>query len=308
MQANDTCTVTAADGSVIGHVTTTSTDQHVVVPASANLVACNQQPKDCSDDPSLVCLRLPGHAQDQNPQPGCSFGAPCLVYYNPVVTDGGTPDSGVNWECVWNSDCKPAITACQAVNCVNHVCVTTPTNAGGSCEDDADPCTTDVCDAAGACQHNSIANCTMPQCGSRADCENAGTIGNLCITPRCNNSSGVGICEYDAKDCGSGTGYECYPRTGECLLKANCHQDLDCLKPNNFCTSARCVNGQCEITQLDEGAACNDGRACTTNDRCHNNQCLGTPVTCPVPKPGYYMTCEEPTAPGVDIYCAAYPL
>jgi hypothetical protein len=58
-----------------------------------------------------------------------------------------------------------------------------------------------------------------------------------------------------------------------------CTTDADCVGPVLMsCISNMCVPMICASNQ--NGGSCNDGNACTVNDTCSNQACIGTPVIC----------------------------
>lgn len=68
--------------------------EEVKVPDEIASMTCTAVPLACNGDPTKVCLVLPGHEAEANPQPGCNFRGPCAKYANEA--DGGTPDAGVD--------------------------------------------------------------------------------------------------------------------------------------------------------------------------------------------------------------------
>ena len=59
-----------------------------------------------------------------------------------------------------------------------------------------------------------------------------------------------------------------------------CNTDASC-DDNNGCTTDRCVDAQCQHTNVANGTACADGNACTGSDHCQAGTCVpGAPVAC----------------------------
>ena len=159
------------------------------------------------------------------------------------------------------SDCEGA-NPCTSEDCIDDVCTHSVTigapcddgnactqadfcNAGGLCAggaavpcDDGNPCTTTPCDAIDGCQTFVAAT------GSPCDDGDACTVGDACGTLGC-----VG----GPVECPAGQGCQqavgCDSNTGECLYD---------LSPN--------------------GASCDDGDWCTTQDACTGGECAGAPL------------------------------
>src|SRR5439155_882599 len=192
--------------------------------------------------------------------------------------------------------------------------------AGTSC-DDGNPCTIDECTPAG-CTHTPVtcaavdqchdATCdpATGQCSSTAKPDGAAcNDGNACTqTDTCQGGvcTGTNPVTYAAADqCHEAA--TCDPATGRCsspakLDGAACNDGNACTKthpchggfcpsPNpvlpaaadDCCHAATCdpATGQCSSPAKPDGAACNDGNACTQTDTCQGGVCTGTnPVTC----------------------------
>lgn len=59
----------------------------------------------------------------------------------------------------------------------------------------------------------------------------------------------------------------------------NCTTDSDC-DDQEDCTRDSCVEGECIIQALTDGATCDDQRFCTVDDRCSNGACQGAQRLC----------------------------
>ncbi len=81
--------------------------------------------------------------------------------------------------------------------------------------------------------------------------------------------------------CGDdGCGQDCGPL---CLIEGTCVADGE-TEPENPCRI--CIPGVSDTTWTNvEGKACDDGNACTLEDRCSGGACHGDPMTCPSPGP-----------------------
>ncbi len=195
--------------------------------------------------------------------------------------------------------CQDFDPQCQA----NGVC-----QADGSCKgeplpsstgcNDGDPCTiNDHCDGSGTCVGGGNASNTTScddgnDCTINDHCDGAGTCvggGNKGPTDSC-TFAGLGtcatgtclilfpgippICNATPKDCGDKCHF-CNPSTGEC-------------QANTFCGLNPCSTGACdpstgECVAGNEGAHCDDGNVCTSNDLCHSGLCQGSAGGTPQP-------------------------
>jgi len=143
---------------------------------------------------------------------------------------------------------EPTVGACDDGNpctdhdaCSEHVC-------GGTAVacDDGVACTTDRCDpAAGGC----VADAVGCDCEADADCADA----TLC--------DGVERCINQV--CVEGTAVACSPSSDPCLVAA--------------CAT---TTGLCGLVPAPGTLSCNDGKACTQNDRCGAGLCSGAAIVC----------------------------
>ncbi len=215
--------------------------------------ACTAQPKNeggaCSDGDSCttgdVCTAgVCGGA----PNPACA--SACEGKANGTPCDDGDPCT-VNTTCIAGAcsgapkDCSALNGACTVGTCnpANGACQAKAANEGATCNDGISCTSGDTCKA-GVCSGVDV--CSDP-CLGKADgtpCED----GNLCTT---NDTCKSGVCGGNFKDCSALT---------------------------TACSSAACnpVNGLCENTPVNSGAACSDGEPCTTGDKCVSGQCVGT--------------------------------
>ncbi len=146
-------------------------------------------------------------------------------------------------------------TACLANQCQpkSGVCQLTPIHQGEPCNADGDVCTTgDACHL-GVCQ----AGTNTCQCTADADCAKYDD-GNQCNgTLSCDKSATPFLCKPDAKS----------------VVKCPNDGKTPCIK--NKCEPK---SGQCALTALADGKACNDGDVCTSTDVCTGGKCAGTGV------------------------------
>lgn len=169
--------------------------------------------------------------------------------------------------CGQDSDC---VGVCREGACVNGSCQFTLAAPGTACDDGVDCTEDDFCDAQGACG------------GALSDrvCDN----GLFC--------DGREVCApgrpgADARGCAVGTapvvddGVACTvdlcdedsQEVSHDSSACACQRDDDCLAP---CQQGACVDFACVFTPAEAGTACDDGVACTVEDRCDEAQrCLG---------------------------------
>ncbi len=139
--------------------------------------------------------------------------------------------------------CRPAAGDCDvAETCAGATsCPSDGYRPSGTCTDDGNPCTQDVCTGSGtACSH--------PAGNAGAACSDEG---NPCTLDQCNGASA--LCQHPAGNAGS-----------------------SCPDEGNPCTLDRC-DGTTPTCQHppNNGASCNDGNACTASDTCQSGTCQG---------------------------------
>jgi hypothetical protein len=218
--------------------------------------------------------------------------------------------------CRSNADCNDG-NACNGVeSCRRGVCQAgTPLVCA-----DANPCTTDTCEAARGCVYPPAGDGTpcgpgdsycagMDACfagacrpGTPPSCDD----GNTCSIDSCDDALGrcvhqsrIGCCRSDA-DCAD---------TDACTTQERCVQG-SCVSTPLACPAAgACAVSQCDATEgcltvpQPDGTSCDDGDACSVGDACTSGQCVTTAArTCPDPGPCAVGRCD--TARG----CVADPL
>jgi len=170
------------------------------------------------------------------------------------VPDGGSGHCEVDPATVIQC---PDDDTCQAFACESATgkCVASPITDGALC-DDGQPCTVDTTCAAGKC----VAGGTICVCQVSADCAPFED-GNACNgTLYCDTSSAPWGCKVN-------------PAT---VVQCDVAGQTPCLQ--NACDPA---SGACELTPLADGAACEDGSACTSGDSCVEEQCVPGTNICP---------------------------
>lgn len=74
-----------------------------------------------------------------------------------------------------------------------------------------------------------------------------------------------------------------------------CKNADDCASLSGACTVGSCVNGACEAAPANEGGPCDDGKTCTTSDRCEAGACTGDLKFCPSITPCHIGVCDVDT-------------
>lgn len=248
--------------------------QCTVDACDASAHACTHSASDCSDGIACtadacsgsLCVHTPMPAQcaDTNPctQDLCSTSAGCLHAPQAGACDDGVFCNGAD-SCTGGTcgqhDGDPCAAGAECADYCDENLDSCSDPIGTPCTDDADVCTDDACDGAGACAH--LAN--------SAPCDD----GLFC--------TGADVC--DAGACGVHGGDPCVSGA-EC--RRGCDESLDaCLDPagtpcaddGSSCTGDSC-DGSGSCTHPPIAAACDDRDFCTTDETCQAGQCLATPV------------------------------
>ncbi len=164
-------------------------------------------------------------------------------------------------------DCSSLDDACNVGTCnpVTGDCETTPTNEGGSC-DDNDLCTeNDIC-TTGVCS------------GTLIDCT---AFDDVCNVGTCNPATGA--CEATSVNEGGACDDNDLCTTDDVCLSGGCYGDsVDCSHLTDACNLGACnpMTGTCTAITANEGGHCEDGDLCTWNDVCTAGVCDGTPADC----------------------------
>jgi hypothetical protein len=227
--------------------------------------------------------------------------------------DGGEglpPDAG----CTVDEDCAgkvPGLAACEVARCLSGQCGPRTADDGEPCED-GDLCTTGETCKVGQCQGGKPADCddheacTLDTCTPKEGCAHTPITGPCAQDDKCvaSGTCAAGKCVKEAVDCDDHepcTTDGCDPATG-CthvnVLSGACDDGSACT------TDTKCVDGVCKGTAIDcddhnvcttdtcdpvegcrheaqVGAKCDDGKTCTTKDRCDaQGACAGTAVDC----------------------------
>ena len=203
--------------------------------------ACQGQAKSCSDNNGCTVDTCAAGSGKCN-HVAVSDGTSCTD--NNVCTSGDSCKQG---------QCVPATTkscddnnTCTADSCNKQTgdCLHVPDKNGQNCND-GDACTTlDVC-ANGSCQGGAVMNCADNDPCTADACQ-----GGKCLHTPINGCGG------------------------------NCAKDADCKSDGNVCTGAVCDMAAGKCTSKNVDGACDDGKPCTTGDKCVAGQCLGTAKDC----------------------------
>lgn len=204
-------------------------------------------------DPTVGCQRVPRMDGTR-----CDDGDACT-----------TGDACAEGACVGGEgvDCSDLDGACSVGVCdPADGCVVDPVEDGTGC-DDGDACTdADGC-LDGVCVGEAV------DCSGLGDACNAGACDPLtgdCVTAPvmdgtpCDDGlvcTGDGVC--DAGVCVEGDPIDCSGVAGTCGV-GSCDEET----------------GECVVEPAMEGASCDDGFACTTDDACEGGGCIGDPSEC----------------------------
>ena len=153
------------------------------------------------------------------------------------------------------------------------LCTYQPLPQGTNCSD-ADLCTlADQCDGNGTCAGST------KSCASFTTCIDTST-SQLNWSGSCNATTGNCVYSQTDKTCGTG----CNSSSGLCNFDpcegVSCNEPLtNCHEPQGTCS-----NGACSYSLKAAGSSCDDGKACTSIDRCSAaGACDGTPIACNTP-------------------------
>jgi hypothetical protein len=183
----------------------------------------------------------------------------------------------------------------------------TPCAAGTSCS--LGVCTTDCTDECDASRCDGLVwrECGQFDLDPCRDLSPGGACatGDVCQTGQCTPAGctrSPTTCDAPpAAACVDGSTLRVYDAAGTCAAPAGCTYparevscpscpscdpcaSVVCPAPPSVCYAGpgTCSAGACRYNHAD-GVACDDGDACTTNDRCASGACAGTAVTCTTP-------------------------
>ncbi len=232
-------------------------------------------------------------ADDRCAEGGC-VGAPvdCRRLDGPCATGACDPATGA---CVARP--LPDDTACDD----GQACTDGDACRDGACRGDGldcgglnDACVVGVCDpAAGDCRAEPLADgspcdpgdlCTVGATCERGACVGAprdcSALDGPCVTGACDPATGACVAERAAEGTACEDGNPCTVEerceAGRCLGGARSCAHLD-----GPCTVGRCDAQQgCVAVPRADGAACDTGNPCLTEEACRAGVCTGTPIAC----------------------------
>ena len=194
---------------------------------------------------------------------------------NPCVVPTCEPDTGL-----CGTENLPDGTTCDDGDActVQGACLAGVCTAKPLC-DDGNDCTLDSC-LAGSCSYAPLED------GESCD------LGELCTD---NDVCELGVCTPgEAVDCSCSVDADCEPLEdgdlcngsltcvdGQC--RVNPTTVVGCVEDETGCSSVACepTTGECVYALIASGISCNDGDACTADDRCDEaGVCEGTPIGC----------------------------
>ncbi len=204
---------------------------------------------------------------------GCTQGTTTAV----IIASGAACDDGTlctTGDVCAGGVCSGAPVACNASDQC-HIAGTcdaatgacsNPVAPNGSQCDDGLRCTTDDACSGGACSGSPVACTALDPCHLAGTCDPAT---GACSNPAAPNGA---ACD-DGTPCTTGdvcSGGVCSGSPVTCSALDQCHVAGTCDPATGACSNPAAPNG----------AACNDGRLCTTDDVCSGGVCGGTPVVC----------------------------
>ncbi|MSP91526.1 MAG: hypothetical protein EXR79_06955 [Myxococcales bacterium] len=211
---------------------------------------------------------------------------------NPCTKNACTPESG----CIFTAQvtpCDDGNLCTKEDQCLKGKCLGTLLGVG-TCTD-GNPCTNDDCAPAFGCSHTpNSAACNDGDACTKGDTCNAGKCLPGQLVCPCENDGDCfdgNPCTTDA--CGVGVGCSNVPvaeggpcnDANACTVGDGCKQGACGGVPKacgdqNPCTQDGCVAEAGCVTLELQGAACDNGSACTKDDTCLNALCTGTPKVC----------------------------
>ncbi len=263
--------------------------------------ACTHE-SDCPAGDACVagaCSACTSEAQC-SPGEACVAGACGACHAASECAAGEGCHAGACGACAVANDCR-ATEACTAGTCTpcpaDSCCIGTAVVATGAL-DPEQPCRScqplvtihaysarpdgngcddgDVCNGVTTCQSGACSQTTPPTtCGSPPACHSV-------MSATC--AAGTGVCTYPPLPDGSGGcagGQTCVG--GGCVAKCvigGTVWNAGAANPANACQTCQPGTSTSAWSNIGDGTACNDGNACTKNDKCIAGTCGGTAYTC----------------------------
>lgn len=253
------------------------------------LTGCEHAPQDGPCDDNDPCTG-PDHCWEGRCE---TLGVTNCDDGNPCTKDSCKPPTGCIHEPLNGGTCDDGNDCTTGDTCVNGICQGT----GPECNDN-NPCTDDICTPESGCKH--VPNtrpcddndpCTIAdRCedgvckpGTPRSCDD----GNPCTDDLCGPTGCVHV--PNSAPCEDGN--KC--TFGDKCLQGKCTPGelIDC-DDNNPCTNDSCVPSL-GCVHINNAGFCDDGNACTLNDKCYNGKCIGgTPRYCDDGNPCTTDSCD----------------
>lgn len=173
-------------------------------------------------------------------------------------------------------DCSAQATACTSATCnpSTETCDVVDEPAGTVCGDGDSCAGFPTCDGAGACNPAVAKDCSA--------------LAGPCTTVTC--SPDTGVCEVENKPvgtiCGEANGCQA---ASTCDANGVCQPGagVDCAAQSTSCQTFTCneSTGQCEVSFVSNGTACDFNIPCVTGGTCQNGVCTSQPRECFTPVP-----------------------
>jgi hypothetical protein len=206
--------------------------------------------------------------EDKCSQGGCTGGKPLGCDDGDPCTLDGCDALGGCVHTAQDGSCTDDGNACTQDVCISGKCSHPPTAEGGTCLEDGDACTQDVC-VTGKCTHPAVKD-TTPCTDDGNPCTSDACTAGKCAHPPVSFTL---ACAEDGNEC-----------TADVCDKGSCtHQtlgaDKSCLEDGDPCTQDVCLSGKCSHPPAANNAPClDDGLLCTT-DVCVSGKCKHNPST-----------------------------
>ena len=247
------------------------------VSATAADQDCSHEPKDGPCDDGTACVT--GEACAAGVCKGtaleCDDKEPCTV--DSCDPKDGCKNAGKEGACEDGSVCTEG-DACKDAKCVS--------GAAKVC-DDKNPCTDDLCDKSAGCKAtNNTAACDDGSACTKEDaCKDGNCAGGVAVVCDDKNACTKDSCDLAAGCTATATTDPCDDAskctTGDACADGKCAGTQIICDDNNPCTTDSCDPLKGCSQAPGDGAACDDGNACTVTDFCKDSKCLaGEAKTC----------------------------
>ncbi len=248
------------------------------------------------------------------PAPGASGPTECTCSFAAKAGKLGTScsaqsPSGGKSQCSGVRQCgEGGLSACSAL-ASPEVCNGKDDDCDGEIDDlacdDANPCTTDLCNVAQlACSHTAtVGTCNADNnaCTEGDACQNGLCVpgppkkcddGNPCTFDSCSMSNGCTAVNDDGAACDDGSPCS----VGDVCLAGQCQPGKPKVCPAAAACQVMACNeetGKCAGSPQPDATGCSDGNACTQADACSAGACVGQPLDCTDNNPCTLDTCDS---------------